>query len=65
MYNNSADSSSQWNFLHAYYSIMTEAHGISVANRERLEALHRRLKGRFRCLMPLPSGRWTRRGRGA
>ena len=26
---------------------MTEAHGISVANRERLEALHRRLKGPF------------------
>ena len=26
---------------------MTEAHGISVTNRERLEALHRRLKGPF------------------
>ena len=26
---------------------MIEAHGISVANRERLEALHRRLKGPF------------------
>ena len=29
------------------YALMTEAHGISVANRERLEALHRRLKGPF------------------
>ncbi len=29
------------------YVKMTEAHGISVANRERLEALHRRLKGTF------------------